>query len=228
MYENHYRAFSENITFAARILHYYLRMGFHAQENSEELKAINQSPRFWLDWNFMALQTVIIFLGKIFDGQSRTHNLTALLEALPNSMSHFSKEELRKRKIKAGLTDLEILDTYIADAHELDASDIIAINEQAEEAKKIWKKIYPLRNRFYAHHQMLTNEERDKLFRRVTYDELELIVQILLNISFALEQAEINGRKPDFDTDYEGPINRAEGEVDRMIQTLAGLNSESV
>lgn len=225
MYQNHYKTFSENITFAARILHYYLRIGFHAQENSEELKALNKSARFWLDWNFMALQTVVIFLGKIFDGQSRTHNLTALLESLPNSLNHFSKEQLRKRKLEAGFSDEILLNSYISEAHELNIDDVAAINEQANNAKSIWKKIEPLRNRFYAHHQMLTDKERDKLFSKVTYDELEHIVQILLNISFALEQAEINGSKPDFDSDYEGPINRAEGELDRMMQTLIGASS---
>lgn len=220
MYTEHYKAFAQNINFAARIMHYYLHLGAMAKDGGKNYKTLNKTARFWNDFNFVALQTVIIFLGKIFDNQNRTHNLTKLLEVLPQSLEHFNKDNLRKRKVQIG-GKFEGLDEYIKEAYELTAEDIDAINIEAEKARTLWGKIEPLRHRFYAHHQMLTDQQRDALFKNVTYDELENLVQILLNISSALEQAEINGRKPDFNNDYRGPINLAEGEIDKLLNTLA-------
>lgn len=219
-YQTHYKAFSQNINFAARILHYYLHLGTLAKEGSNEYKALNEHARFWNDFNFVALQTVIIFLGKIFDSQSKTHNLTKLLETLPLSLDHFSKANLRARKIKMSTGDLSWLDEYISRAHELNAEDLVVINDEVQKAEALWKKIKPLRHQYYAHDQMLPDDKRTALFKNVTYGDLELLVQILLNISFVLEQAEINGQQPDFSQDYEGPNNLAEGQIEGLMQLL--------
>ena len=226
MYSEHYKAFSENIGFAARILHYYLRAGALVKDENDHYKALNKNARFWNDYNFMALQTVIIFLGKIFDDQRRTHNLTKLIESLSNNLKHFNKSSLRKRKIKLS-GEADWLDKYIEEAHELNAEDIELIKNEADKASALWKKFEPLRHRFYAHNQMITNKERDALFKGVTYDELQNLVQMLLNIAHVLEQAEINGQKPDFSDDYEEAIRRAEGEIDRLHTILiAGSNNQ--
>jgi len=220
MYTEHYKAFSQNINFAARILHYYLHLSAMVQKETENYKALNETPRFWNDYNFIALQTVIIFLGKIFDSQKKTHNLTKLLDVLPQSLKHFSKANLKLRKIEFSGGGFNGLEQYIKDAHELTADDVELIKTEAQKATALWRKFKPLRHRFYAHNQMLTDDERDALFKSVTYDELEQLIQILLNISNILHQAEINGRKPDFEYDYSEPANTAENEVDKLLGTL--------
>lgn len=219
MYIKHYKAFSQNTNFAARVLHYYLHLGTMAKPHDKEYNALNKTARFWNDFNFMALQTTIIFLGKIFDAQKRAHSLTKLIEVLPHSLEYFSKSMLKERKMALG-EKFDWLEAYMEDAHELTLDDVEVINAEADKAKALWKKFAPLRHQVYAHNQMLTNEQRDALYNKVTYDELEELVQILLNISFALEQAEINGRKPDFKNNYESPINQSEGEINRLLNIL--------
>lgn len=129
MYTEHYKAFSQNVNFAARILHYYLHMSARANEKAD-YDALNKTARFWNDFNFMALQTVIIFLGKIFDSQSRTHNLSKLLNALPQSLDHFSKANLKARKIATGGDKNFDWDEYVKDAHELNQADVDLIHAE--------------------------------------------------------------------------------------------------
>ena len=217
-YKCHFNAFEQNIKFAARILHYYLHMGSLAQLDTAEYKALNYNARFWNDFNFIALQTTIIFLGKIFDKDTRTHNIRALLKSLSLNLKYFSKNSLRQRKINLGSTDG--IDEYISNAHELDQSDIHDIHAEVDKAVMLWQKIQPLRHQVYAHNQMLSNEAKDALFKQVTYDDLEYLVQILLNVCFALEQAELNGRKPDFSDDHSGPINVADGQIIKLMKVL--------
>lgn len=224
MYTQPYKAFSENVAFAARILNYYRYIQDKAQPGTPELEVLNKSPRFWLDWNYMALQTVIIFLGKIFDTQSRTHNIDQLMEGLSQSLNKFTKEELPQRKIKFGLIDPAILEEAVNRAQDWNIVDITNIQTQVDKAKELWEKFKPLRNRIYAHQQMLTDQDRDSLFSNTTFTDLENLVQILINISHVIEQAELNGLRPDFSNDYKGLINRANGEAKKLLEVLvAGL-----
>lgn len=224
-YKEHYKAFSQNVEYAARILQYYLRLSFVGDYNSDNYKALNYNARFWTDYNFMAVQTVIIFLGKIFDTQNKTHNLTKMLDALALNLDYFSRENLRARKIEIGGL-FDGLNDYIKNAHELNVTDVDLIKSEAQKAEALWKKFKPLRHQIYAHNQMLTDEQRKKLYTNLTYTELDQLVQILLNIVNVLYEIEFNGTKPDFNNDYARTVNRAKEESEKLLEALVkGVNN---
>lgn len=204
-YKQHYKEFSQNVAYAARTWYHHVHLNNRASKDGSILEALNKAPRFWRDLGYSSVQTTIIFLGKIFDTDSRVFNVDKTVRAVHDNKEHFSKHRLRERKIElAG--EFEGLDEYINSASELGRDDLKAISAEVKKAKAIWERIKPLRDNIYAHSGMLTDDERAALYKNVKNDDINAIIQILLNISEALFQAEINGRKPDFSHDYHEPI----------------------
>lgn len=221
MFKEQYKTFASNAAYAARMLHYYLMMNKLAADQ-ETLKALDSNARFWMDYRYSALQTVVIFLGKIFGKDNRGQKVFSLpkaINAASGALNYFSRPALKERKLAIG-TEFEGLDEYINQAHELTKEDIKLIKAEVKKAEKLWEKIEPLRNKIYAHEEMLTDEEKSALFAQVTYAELEDLVQILLNISHAFEQVELNGRKPKLHDNYIGPINVANEQMKKLLSTL--------
>ena len=230
MFKAHYKAVQGNVNLAARILGYHLELASHVTDNQDNYNALNNTARFWNDFNFMAMQTVIMSLGKVFDDDQDTHNLSQMMKSLRESLDYFGKEKLRQRKLSWGLTDQQMLDDAIDHAHEMSLDDVKVIAKKVREARALWVKIKPLRDKFYAHHEAMSDEDRDALFKDVTYDELEEIIQIMLDVCFVLEVAELNGTKPNFD-DYTDnrPENVAAREIDKWLPALVkGYNKQSV
>jgi hypothetical protein len=192
-YKAHYDAFHNHANYAARVFQYYESIEKSNKRQLREHIALNRSARFWLDWRYMALKTVIITLGKIFDDQKKSHNIRAMLTELQKSVASRS--------------------------HDLNAKDVVRIEAQMIKAEKLWDIFRPLRNQFYAHDQMTTEKQRDH-FSRARYADLRRLIQILLNIAFQLEQSELNGSKPDFRRNYSGTFNKAAKEADQLLSTL--------
>ena len=161
-YKKHYTEFAQNVAFAVRAWHHHVHLNNRADKDPGILTALNKAPRFWLDQRYSAVQTTIIFLGKIFDNDGRAHNVDKTLRAANNEKEHFSKTELRKRKIDSG-GEFEGIDEYVENATELNSDDLKIISAEVRKAKVIWERIKPLRDKIYAHNQMLSDVERDLL-----------------------------------------------------------------
>jgi hypothetical protein len=221
-YKKHYEQFSQNVAFAVRTWHHHVHLNNRANEDSAILAALNKAPRYWLDQRYSAVQTTIIFLGKIFDkdGQIyKVYNIDKTISAVDTEKEHFKKEKLRKRKVESG-GEFEGIDEYIKNASEFDSDDLSTIVAEVEKAKNIWERIRPLRDKIYAHNEMLSDEERKELYEAVKNSDLNDILQILLNVSDALWQAEFNGRKPDFSSNHTQPIEWAKKEIEELIGSL--------
>lgn len=219
-YCSYYKAISQNINITGRLLQYLLHLSSNVAENKENYAVLNSNARFWNDYKFMTIQSIIIILGKIFDPGPKTYNINLLMKNLRSNLDHFSKANLRARKISLGVDD-SLLDEILNRCHELTIEDVKEISKKVREARKIWKKIEPLRQKFYAHHEDLSDEEITNLHKNVQFKDLENIIQILLDVCFALEMAELNGRKPDFkDNKNSRPIHIASREIEILLSTL--------
>jgi len=223
-YKAHYDAFHNHANYAARVFQYYESIEKSNTRQLREHIALNRSARFWLDWRYMALKTVIITLAKIFDKQRNSHSkqrdshkMRAMLEELP--LEFYSTKQLIARRIADGMTDKKLLESVASRSHDLNAKDVARIEAQMIKAEKLWEIFEPLRNRFYAHDQMTPQEKRD-YFSKARYADLRRLIQILLNIAFQLEQSELNGSKPDFRRNYSGTFNKAAKEADQLLSTL--------
>jgi len=218
-YKRHYERFAQNVAYAARTWHHYVYLMNRSAQDKAVIDTLNKAPRFWLDFKYSSVQTTIIFLGKIFDTDSRVFSVDKTVRAAHDDKEFFSKEKLRERKVQqAG--EFDGLDEYVNRASELGRDDFKVISAQVKRAKSIWERIKPLRDNIYAHDGMLSNEEREAHFKAVKNDDINEILQILLNISETLLQAEINGRRPNFSDDFRLPIDQAEQETERLIRSL--------
>ncbi len=218
-YQNHYKQFSQNVAFAVRAWHHDVHLNNRADEDPAILAALNKAPTYWLDQRYSAVQTTIIFLGKLFDKDGRTHNVDKTLEAANNEKVHFNKIELRKRKVESG-GEFEGIDEYIDNATVLNSDDLKTIKAEVKKAKNIWKRIQPLRHKVYAHNQVLSDVERKELYNVVNNADINNVLQILSNISNSLWQAEFNGLKPDFSFDHTQPIEWAKKDIEELISSL--------
>ena len=221
-YKKHYENFSRNVEYAARTWHHSLHLNKRAKDDEKILKALNRAPRFWLDQRYSALQTTIIFLGKIFDKAKRAHSVDKTIKAAAGEVGHFNRESLRARKVKIGGV-FQGIDEYIDNASDLSSEDIKIINAEIEKAKVIWDRIKPLRDKVYAHNAMISEKESGALFEVVKYADISSTLQILLNVSNALWQAENNGRKPDFSNQHTRPIDWAKKDIEDLIGSLLHL-----
>lgn len=218
-YKKHYDEFSQTVAYAARTWHHDVHLNYRAAEDPAILEALNKAPRYWLDQGYAAVQTTIIFLGKIFDNDGRAHNVDKMLNAARDEKDHFSKTELRKRKVESG-GEFEGLDEYIENATEPDSEDFKAIQAEVKKAKVIWERIKPLRDKIYAHNEIMSDAERKALYEAVKNDDITEILQILLNISEVFRQIEFNGLKPDFSSNCTRPIEWAIDDIEKLIASL--------
>lgn len=218
-YKRYYKEFSQNVAFAVRTWHHHVYLNKRAKDDKKVLDALNKAPRYWIDQRYAAVQTTIIFLGKIFDENSQAFNIDKMLKAAYDEKAHFSKEKLRERKI-AITGEFKGLDEYISKATALDHDELRVLSAQIKKAKSIWEKIKPLRHQVFAHNDVLTDAEQETLHANVKNSDITDTLQILLNVSEALFQAEINGRKPNFAHDVTYPINHAHDNMEKLIQSL--------
>ena len=218
-YKKQYEHFSQEVSFVARTWHHHLQIEQRAMVDNKFHAALNKAAQFWLDHRFMALQTTIIVLGRVFDKDSRAHSLSKTLVAAKNELEHFEKSELRKRKIGIGETP-NWLDAYLASAHELSADDLKNIRVEYNKANSFWKKLEPLRNKIFAHGEILSDAERSSIYASAKTEDITSILQILLNISEALWQAEVNGKKPDFASDQTRTIAWAKKDIQELGDSL--------
>ena len=221
-YIKHYEQFSKNVDFAVRTWHRHVHLNNRANDDPAILAALNKAPNYWQDQNYIAVQTTFIFLGKIFDRDDRAYNVDKTLGAANDGKGHFSKTELRKRKVESG-GEFEGIDEYIKSANELSPEDLKKIGAEVDKAREIWERIRPLRNQIYAHNQMLSDAEREKLYKAENNADINDILQILLNISQALFQAFHNGRRSDFSTNHTQPIEWAKQDIEELISSLLHL-----
>ncbi len=218
-YKKQFEQFSQNVAFAVRTWHHHVCLNNRANEDPAILAALNKAPRYWLDQRYSAIQTTIIFMGKVFDVDGGTFSVDKTLRSANDAKEHFSKPELRKRKIEVG-GEFDGIDEYIENATELSSNDLKIISAEVSKAKVIWGRIKPLRDKVYAHNQMLSDAEREKLFEAVKNADMNDILQILMNVSEALWQVEFNGRKPDFSSNHTQPIESAKKDIEELIGSL--------
>ncbi|KRB22759.1 MULTISPECIES: hypothetical protein [Mesorhizobium] len=198
--EESLRAFDRDTDLVCRTLGYTLAIRERANGDAATLEKLQKNGLFWTDYEQLALTTIIISLGRIFDVQKQAHSVQRLQEELRSDLRYFDKNSLAARK-KAYSSNTDWLDDYMKSVHELNASDLDSIAKEIGRAESLWKKCKPMRDRVLAHDQAQAKDARTKIFTSVTYEDIIGVAQALTNVGNALFQAEVNGRQPQFGQD---------------------------
>ncbi|MER9968123.1 hypothetical protein [Mesorhizobium sp. M0060] len=196
-------AFRRDTDLVCRTLGCILGVRERASAENAVLDKLQKNGSFWTDYEHLALTTVIIGLGRIFDSQKNAHCVQRLQDEIKSDLKHFGKSALtaRKRALTSNADDW--LSKYIEGVHEFDANDLKAVSNEIGRAEALWKKCKPMRDRVFAHDQAQTRDARTKIFTAITYDDIIAVSQVLTNLANALFEAEQNGRQPQFGHDIE-------------------------
>ncbi|GLQ82883.1 hypothetical protein GCM10007881_64060 [Mesorhizobium huakuii] len=219
--EDSLHSFRRDTDLIGRTLGCLLRIKERASAEPKVLEQIARNGHFWNDYEFLALNTVIVGLGRIFDTHKEAHSVDRLIKDLKAGLAHFSNDAVSARKKSNSSNHSEWLEKYMKDAQELDEKDIEVIAEELMKAKDLWGKCRTMRDRVIAHSQAHPPEERSRIFASLSYDDILAVVQVLEAVESALFQAEQNGRKPNFG-DSIGPqaIRAGGGMADGIIDQL--------
>lgn len=222
-YKKEFEVFSTNANIAARALHY--SVSINKQVTDEKvLDAINEHPRFWLDYRYFCIQSLFIALGRIFDTDTRSHSIDRLLAAIKKT-DFFTIESFKKREMAS--SNDKWREKRIAEAHEFGAKDHAAIEALVKDAKNIWNGLKGVRDKIFAHEDILDDTDKLAIMKTGQYDQLILLVQKLLTLEHILEQAELNARKPDFSFQDQRVKEMVEKMVSAILSKLASAKNSA-
>jgi hypothetical protein len=176
---------------------------FEAQEEinrlaiSDEaiLKALNADALFWVIRQHSLQLSLFITLGRIFDESKDAHSAHRVIGATLKHPEFFSKNALAARKC-AGRAKPDWLDSFMSDTWEPNTQELRPLKKALTAQAKKFNDIYlPIRNKVYAHRQVLDGNEF-KLFKKTNRAEVRSILKFLRELIDAIEDLYLNGRKP--------------------------------
>jgi hypothetical protein len=86
--------------------------------------------------------------------------------------------------------------------------------------RKLWDSVKDVRNKLYAHQDVLGAEKKSEILKKATYDIFEKIISRLLTIEKILWEAFHNGSTPDFEFANTKIFERAEADVSSLLSRL--------
>jgi hypothetical protein len=156
-----------------QFLYQYLAIRAVGGDNQAVYKLLQAAPLFW-NTTLAALQLgAFITLGRIFDQDSRAHNLSRLLRLAQDHPEIFTKGYKPK------------------------TSDFRQWRAHVRKRRSIYEARYrDLRRKFFAHKEVVESADVEALFARTNTRELQLIFGFLSRLYEMLWQLFVNGRKP--------------------------------
>jgi hypothetical protein len=170
-----------------------------ARKNRRVYDLLNRNAAFWN----VALGSIqansLIALGRVFDRDGRSHNISRLLGLATKNSAIFSKAALRRRKERdlANATNVNApraIDELMERAKEPNCSDFKRLEKFVKARRKVYEKCYKqIRDKRYAH-----KERRDmsSVFAQTNIPELARLVNDLRKLHRVLWDWYRNGMTP--------------------------------
>lgn len=238
-YEQEFQMFSSNINQAARSFYYHREIQWQVYEDGikhQELpegyfqdsimfQAMNANAQFWNDYKYSSLFYAIVTLGRIFDKNKNSHGIKRLVKVAKSS-ELFTKEKLRERKVSGSENAHEWIETYMQSVTDIAPEDYYHFLRHVVEAKKLWNNVKDVRNKLYAHQDVISAEKRSAILEKATYDTIEQIIKRLLTLESILFEAHHNGKKPDFEYVNTRIHSGVKSDVSSLLSRLSHENQQ--
>lgn len=229
-YEQEFKIFSSNVNQAARSLYYHIEINKQIYDNGQKqengyfqysklYQAVNANAQFWNDYKYSSIHYTVIILGRIFDRNKKSHGIRRLVKTAKNSGS-FTIEKLRERKIASSDNSDEWIDEYMADKRDINSSEYLQLLRYIFGTIELWNKIKPVRNKRYAHQDVMTDFKKQKILQDAEYSVIEDIIKRLLTIEYVYQEAYANGRLPDLEYNNIGVRNRVREDTRTLLERL--------
>ena len=195
-FERELESFRVDAESAAQFFYAFQAIHYLSSSDSGVLALMNQAPMYWNTSNVALREAMFVALGRVFDPDPQTHNVSRLLKLARDNPALFSKDALAARKQGDGERP-GWLDEYLEGAHVPDADDWRRLRRYVA----AWRRVYDagyrgIRHQVVAHRAPLTQQQLDELFGQTSYRELEKLFAFLDSFYRALWQLYFNGRRP--------------------------------
>ncbi len=136
----------------------------------------------------------LIALGRIFDKDSRTHNVKRLLQLAEDNPAVFSKHAVRERKSKILANNSNLLEDYMRNVHDPSLADFGRLQSFVDARRKVYERCYKhLRDKRYAHRERMNISG---FFAQTNVRELAQLVTDLTKLHRVLWDWQQNGIRP--------------------------------
>lgn len=160
------------------------------------LKRLNETSLFWNSTLYAWQSGYFITLGRIFD-RSSPHNVNRLMEIAVQHPAIFSKEALAARKQRDSANADEWLPEYLKRVCVPSTSDLKRLENTLARYRRRYEKSYKgLRDKVFAHRDLVETKEVQELFSNTTIREFKGIYIFLAKLHEAFWELFNNGRKP--------------------------------
>lgn len=176
---------------AAQYFYGYLAIHELARRNGRVFHLLNRQALFW-NTIASALQTsALITLGRIFDPDQRTHNVSRLIALASSNLGIFSRSALA---VRLPLVDPSTLDRMV---YEPSGRDFRALRHQVQKHRLLYdKNVRDIRRKMLAHKEVVERDEVDALLSVTLVREIQRIVVFLISLHESLNGLFQNGLKP--------------------------------
>jgi len=197
-FERELEAFRIDLESAMQFFYAYQATRYLASSEPELLAAMNSHALYWNTSLGAMQQAMFTSLGRVFDQDGETHNVSRLLRiGQSNSSELFSRQAVRLRKANANAGDPDWLDEFVAACYEPTPDDWRRLRRYVAGCRRVFDSGYhDIRNRVYAHSERIDPATRDEMFSATRYRELEKLLASLGAVHEAVWQLFVNGRKP--------------------------------
>jgi AbiU2 len=173
----------------------YLSIRDLAAKNADILNVMNTTPLFWITTHHAMLLSTFVALGRIFDQNSK-HNIDRLLKLAAKHRGLFARTALQARKQSNRLTQQQAA-KYVADAHELSASDLKMLRRRVADWRRIYEQRYrDIRNKIFAHKALSNLTQVNELLAKTNIDEMKRLFAFMSGLYSDLWEQFHNGRRP--------------------------------
>ena len=181
---------------ALESLYIYKEIDEFASEYPLALRRMNRHPEFWTAIRHALQTTFIITLGRVFDTNDGTHSIYHLVAETVRHPEYFSRNALEARKRDIGLSPEDLSD-YMRDAFEPDAAALRKLRKALKPAASKYEEHFkPIRNKMFAHREMLDRSAIQNLISRGLMTDLEEILHSVHDILACIFQLFYNGTEP--------------------------------
>jgi hypothetical protein len=189
--------FRREVSAAAQFLYAQMTINHRARVSRRVLQALNQTPLFWNTVAASLQLSAFIALGRIFDNDS-PHNVNTVLRAFQRYPEVFTREALAERKRRGSANADEWLPGYLARVHIPTPDDFRRLRKLVAEYRRVYETQFAdIRNKIYAHKNLVDDNEVATLFGNARTRDLERVVVFVNELYLALWELLQNGRKPE-------------------------------
>jgi hypothetical protein len=194
-FKRYHVAFSNEIYQATANYVIWKMLQTEAAKDEKLLKALNLSPLSWIFIRHSMIFSLIMALGRIFDTDSNSFSIFALIKSCIENIDLFSKVKLKERKMQISGAE-EWIDEYMKTVHEPCEKDFQILRPEINRYKEIYQTyLRPVRHKILAHRDKEQYENSHELWNAINKANIEGMLNFLEDINLTIRDSFNDGKK---------------------------------